>query len=144
MMPFLYDSHINMIWFSYETYDMILIWCPIISYQRNHIRIISYWNENYMWRNSLCTTPSVTRDIRLWWSSPRTRDTRTYCRALRSGAVTTYFYDLGPSRLRFEHPTFRLQDECSSPLRHRRGCQTFRNGIDITSFDNNLGLSGLG
>ena len=32
-----------------------------------------------------------------------------------------YFYDLGLSRLGFEHPTFRLRGDCSNPLRHRRG-----------------------
>ena len=31
------------------------------------------------------------------------------------------FYDLGLSRLGFEHPTFRLRDELSYGLRHRRG-----------------------
>ena len=34
----------------------------------------------------------------LWWSSPRTRDTHTCCRAFDSGAVTTCFYDSGLSR----------------------------------------------
>ena len=36
-------------------------------------------------------------------------DIHTYCRAFRSGAVTTCFYDLliGLWRLGFEHPTFR-------------------------------------
>ena len=34
-------------------------------------------------------------------------------------------YDLGLSRLGFEHPTFRLRGERSNPLRHRRytGCR---------------------
>ena len=35
-------------------------------------------------------------------------------------AVTTSFYDLGLSRLEFEHPTFRLRDERSNLRRHRR------------------------
>ena len=35
------------------------------------------------------------------------RDTHTYCSAFSSGVVTTCFYALGLSRLRFEHPTFR-------------------------------------
>ena len=35
-----------------------------------------------------------------------------------SGAVTTWFYDLGLSRLRFEHQTFRLQGKRPNPLRH--------------------------
>ena len=50
-----------------------------------------------------------------------TRDTHTYCRALSSGAVTTCFYDLGLSGLRFEHPTFRLRGQRPYPLRRRRG-----------------------
>ena len=50
-------------------------------------------------------TPTVTRGIRLYWSSPRTCDTITYCRTFGSGAVTTCFYNLDPSRLVFKHPT---------------------------------------
>ena len=52
-----------------------------------------------------------------------TRDTHTYCRA-----VTTCFYDLGPLRLGFEHPIFRLRDQRSSPLRHRR---SYTNGTHV-------------
>ena len=37
----------------------------------------------------------------------RTLDTHTSCRAFSSGAVTICSYDLGLSRLGFEHPTFR-------------------------------------
>ena len=37
------------------------------------------------------------------------RDTYTYCRAFGRGAVSTCIYDLGLSRLEFEHPTFRMQ-----------------------------------
>ena len=48
-------------------------------------------------------------------------DTHTYFRAFRSGAVTTCFYDLGLSRLGFEHPTLRLRGQYSNPLRHCRG-----------------------
>ena len=54
-------------------------------------------------------------------ASARTRDTHTYCRAFSSGAVATCFYDLGLSRLGFEHPMFRLRGKHSNPLRHRRG-----------------------
>ena len=39
----------------------------------------------------------------------RIRDNHTYCQAFRSGAVTTCFYELGLSRLGFEHPTFLLR-----------------------------------
>ena len=44
---------------------------------------------------------------RLNWSSPRTHDTNTYCRAIGNGAVTTCFYVLGLSS---EHPTLNLPD----------------------------------
>ena len=37
-----------------------------------------------------------------------------------SGSVTICFYDLGLSRLGFEHSIFRLPDERSNPLRHPR------------------------
>ena len=58
------------------------------------------------------------------WSSQRTLDTQSYCRAFNSGAVTTCFYDLGLSRLAFEHPNFRLRGELSNALLlfHRPGC----------------------
>ena len=46
-------------------------------------------------------------------------DTHIYCRAFRSGTVTTCFYDLGLLRLGFKHPTFCLRGERSNPLRHR-------------------------
>ena len=45
----------------------------------------------------------------------------TYCRAFSSGAVTTCFYDLGLSRLGFEHTTFSSRGQHSSTLCHRRG-----------------------
>ena len=48
----------------------------------------------------------------------RTRDIYTYCRAFSSGADTTCFYDLGLSRLGFEHPAFRFRGQCSNPVRH--------------------------
>ena len=60
----------------------------------------------------------------LKWSSPRTRDTRTYCRAFGIEAVTSCFYDC-LSRLGFEHPTFCLRGELSIPLLHRRGFQWY-------------------
>ena len=70
---------------------------------------------------SLQATPTVTQNIRIRWSSPRTRDTHTYCRAFGSGVFTTFFNDLGLSRLGFENSTIRLRGECSNRLRHRRG-----------------------
>ena len=52
---------------------------------------------------------------------PRGIETNTCCWVFSSGAtcITTCFYDLGLSRLGFEHETFRLWGECSSQLRHR-------------------------
>ena len=55
-------------------------------------------------------------DIRLQWSSPRTRDTHTYYRTFSSGAVTTCFYNLCMSLLGFEHPTFRLRGRVLTQL----------------------------
>ena len=66
-------------------------------------------------------TPSVTRGIRLQWSSPRTRDTRNYCLAFGSGAVTTCLYVLGLWRLGFEQPTLRTRNERSNPVHHHGG-----------------------
>ena len=43
-----------------------------------------HWAVRVLYR----ATPTVTRDIRLLRSSPRTCDTLTYCRAFGSGAVT--------------------------------------------------------
>ena len=65
--------------------------------------IHSHWVVRVLQRATPTTT--CTQDIRLYWSSPRTRDTHTYYRAFSSGAVTTSFNDLGLSRLGFEHPT---------------------------------------
>ena len=47
----------------------------------------------------------------------------TYCRVFGTGAVSTCIYDLGLSRLEFEHPTFRMQAQRFNPraLRHHRG-----------------------
>ena len=60
------------------------------------------------------------------WSSLRTRDTHTVCRAFSSWAltsccVTTCFYDLGLSGLGFVHITFRMRGESFNRLRHSNG-----------------------
>ena len=44
-------------------------------------------------------------------SSEGSSDVHIYCRALSNGAVNTCFYDIGLSRLGFEHQTFRLPGE---------------------------------
>ena len=64
----------------------------------------SHWAMRVLQR----AAPTVTRGIRFKWSSPRTRDTHTCCRANSSGAVSTYFFVLCLSRLGFENPTFPL------------------------------------
>ena len=55
----------------------------------------------------------MTRCIRLLWSSPRTRDTQTSCRAFGSKDVTTCFYDLCLSCLWLEHSILRMRGERS-------------------------------
>ena len=49
------------------------------------LRTHGHWAVRVLW----LATPTETRDIRLWWSSPKTRDTHSYCRTFDSGAVTT-------------------------------------------------------
>ena len=41
-------------------------------------------------------------------------------------AITTYFYELGLSRLGFEYPTFRMRCGHFNPLPHRRGGTCFK------------------
>ena len=56
-------------------------------------------------------TPTVTRDIRLLWSSTSTVSMALTPRMLQtfgSGAVTTYFFDLGLSRLGLDPPNLPL------------------------------------
>ena len=69
---------------------------------------------------------------------PRIRDTHIYCRAFNSAAVTTCFYDLGLSRLGFGHPTLRLRDQRSIPLRHRRGSISGLHTIKTNTLQSNL------
>ena len=57
-------------------------------------------------------THTLTGDVRLKFSSAKTRDTHIQCNAFGSGAVTTCFYDLGLLQLGFKHQTFRLRSEC--------------------------------
>ena len=92
------------LWFYAPSENFSLIW------RRHH----------YQWRASnfdLCHT-WFTRGIRLEWSSQslRTRETHTYCRTFWGGAVTTWFYELGLSRLGFGTPTSRLLGESSNRI----------------------------
>ena len=62
-------------------------------------------------------TPTVTRGIRLYWSSPSTRDTHLMpmvCQWSRNYLLN----DSGLSRLGHKRPTFRLPGERSNPLHH--------------------------
>ena len=62
------------------------------------------------------TTPTVTQGIRLYWSSPRSRDSHTCCRAFGSGAVSTCFNDLGHSRPGIEPRIRYKKQEAHRPL----------------------------
>ena len=63
----------------------------------------------------------------------RETDTHSCCTAFGSGAVTTIFYDLGLSRLGFEHPTFRLWGQRSNPLLYLRFSKNYVYLSDIDS-----------
>ena len=105
------------LWFFVQSENFSLIW-------RRH---------NYWWKAANFDLCSALIAIEQWgffsvphllWhgaSSPRTRDTHTNWSAFCTGAVSTCFYDLGLSRLGFEHPTFSLRDARSNWLRHLRG-----------------------
>ena len=68
--------------------------------------------ENYFWLKSFST----------YVAAPALRGPVTlFCRSFSSGSVTTFFYDIGLSRLGFEHPTFHLRGQRSNPMSHRRG-----------------------
>ena len=102
-----------------STREFILIW------RRHHYRLrvanfnlCSVYRLYGHWTERVLYTPTVTS---LKWSSPRTRDSHTYCREFGGGSITTCFNDIGMSRLGFEQPTFRLRDGRYKPLRHRRG-----------------------
>ena len=56
-------------------------------------------------------------------------NTHTYCRAFGSRPVTTCFYYLGLFRLGLEDTNFRLPDERSNRLRHRRGVYIYYSKI---------------
>ena len=75
-----------------------------------------HWAVRVLYR----ATPALTRGICLLWSSERTRDTHTCCRAFGSGAITTCIYDKGLSRLGFKNPIFRMRGKHSNQQRHRR------------------------
>ena len=69
------------------------------------------------------------------WSSLRTRDTRTFCRAfgnwaLTSCCVTTCFYDLGLSGLGFVHTTIRMRGDTLTDYVTAR-CITWNHAIII-------------
>ena len=97
----------------------VCLFVCLFSHSRMNFSLI--WRRHqYRWRaanvvlcsafNGICidqflkrATPTVTRDIRLEWPSPMTSGIPIYCRAFNSGAVITYFYDLGLLRLGRHH-----------------------------------------
>ena len=86
-----------------------------------HIFLV-VWSYSFHSRFSLIWSVNELHGVSvLKWSSQRTCDTHTCCRAFSRGAVTAWFYDLDLSRLGFEHPTFRMRGKRSNRLRHRRG-----------------------
>ena len=102
-------TSLSRIFHSYVDVTIYRFWLLLGTYDHWAVRILMH------------ATPTVTRDIRLYWSSPRTRDTHTYI---------TCFNNWGLSRLRFEqvHPAFRMRlGERSNRLRHSCGvvyCKT--------------------
>ena len=106
-------------WYSYET-SLLLHGDVTIAGMGCKFWPMLGTNGNWTVRVLQRATPSVTRGIRLQWSSLRTRDTLTYCRAFGCGAVMVCFYDLSVLRLGFEHPIFCMRGERSKSLRHRR------------------------
>ena len=78
--------------------------------------------HHYWWRTAnfdLCMV------MRLQWSSPRTRDTHTYCWAFSSGSVTIYSYLflrlIVSVAVGIRNPYLQLAGERSNRLRHRGG-----------------------
>ena len=88
----------------YVIQNRICLFCRFVFFFST---IFTYMEKGFKFWPIVCShghwtvsaTPTVTRDTRLRLMSPRTRFTRTCCRASRSGAVTTCFIDLVISRL---------------------------------------------
>ena len=75
--------------------------------RERYLKLI-YWAVRVLYFSA---RPTMTREIRLQWSSPRTV-THTYCRAFRSGSVTTCFYDLSLLRLWFDIQPSACKSNC--------------------------------
>ena len=90
-------------------------------------------HHHYQWRASNFDLYSALMAIKHWefFSVPHLarngasvyngnlRGSVTCCWAFGSGAVTTFFYDLGVSWLGFVHLTVCFRGQCSTPLCHR-------------------------
>ena len=113
---------------------VILVYSLFLSFFGGGGGIVPFEDFSLIWRRyyyrwkatnfDLCSALMVIEQWEFYSSlvlSPRTGNTHTYCRAFSCGAVIIWFYDLGLSRQRFEHPTIRLRGQSSIPLCERHG-----------------------
>ena len=86
------------------------------------LQILTYARFSWLLSHEGCLPCHTFFDtgIRLKWSSPRTRDTNLIGERL-AVELSNLFLRLRSVAFGFEHLTFRLRGERSSPLRHRRG-----------------------
>ena len=89
-----------------ETSPLPVKGCKLWHYDYNSTLAIEQW-----WRGFKRASPTVSRYIRLKWSSLRNHDIYTCCWAFSSGAVTTCYNDIGLSRPGFEHTTFQMREK---------------------------------
>ena len=87
----------------------------------------------------------VAQANRLYWQSPRTHDTHNFCQTFVSGALTTYFNDLGLSRpgteLRSsacEASALRLSHRAVSHNQHKSSYTTRSNVLILVNHDANI------
>ena len=115
--------------------DICLIFCWILSSHLSilhsyedvtiageELQILTFARHSWPWSSegSLTSHNYCDRGLPFNWSSPRTCDTHTCCRAFGSWAVTICFYDLGLSRPGIK-PRSPACEASALPLRHRSG-----------------------
>ena len=86
-------------------YEDLTIRDELLSY--SHAR--GHWAVRVLWHSNTCCDTGHPFIM----SSPRTRDTHTYCRAFGSGAVSFSVFDLGLSRLGFKDRRDGVEEERS-------------------------------
>ena len=92
---YLFNSlNISEKWFLFARF----LFVPLENFSLIWIRHHQRWMTANFWPILYRATATVTLANHLWWSSLRTCDTYTCCRAFGSGAFTTCFKDLGQSR----------------------------------------------